>query len=219
MLEEGLIDPRQPVGWRGNGKRVREMRESQIRPGPVEGVFDQSRTDRVAEHVAQDCEEMAVVLNGKTFEAALPDMPVATVVPMVATDMTGQPPLHEGTERALGGGLDDEMKMVGHQTESEQLDGMFRFRGGKQVETCGVVAVLVEDRGATVAAIQRMVDVAGHLSARNPRHGNSTVRETGVGRQGKVACPLFSSGRRCLVGLSGERIRAEEENRDRLDFQ
>jgi hypothetical protein len=51
----------------------------------------------------------------------------------------------------------------------------------------------VEDRGATVATIQHMVDVSGHLSARNPRHGKRTVREMGVGTQEKVACPLFLS--------------------------
>jgi hypothetical protein len=53
--------------------------------------------------------------------------------------------------------------------------------GGEPVEQGGVVAVLVEDRGATVAAIQHMVDVSGHLSARNPRPGTRTVRAMGVG--------------------------------------
>jgi hypothetical protein len=49
----------------------------------------------------------------------------------------------------------------------------------------------VEDRGATVAAIQHMVDVSGHLSARNPRPGTRTVCAMGDGTQEKVACPRF----------------------------
>jgi hypothetical protein len=83
------------------------------------------------------------------------------------------------------------MEMIGHETGAEELDGVLGFRRGEQVEKCGLIAVLVEDRGATVATIQHMVDVSGHLSARNPRHGESTVRETGAGTQEKVACPLF----------------------------
>jgi hypothetical protein len=44
-------------------------------------VFDQPRADRIAEHVVEDREEMGVLLNRKTFEAALPHMPVAAVMP------------------------------------------------------------------------------------------------------------------------------------------
>ena len=105
--------------------------------------------------------------------------------------MTGHPPLHERAEGGGGGWLHDQVEMIGHQAEAEELDGVLGFRGGEQVETCGVVAVFMEDRGATVATIQHMVDVSGHLSARNPRHGTRTVREIGVGTQEKVACPLF----------------------------
>jgi hypothetical protein len=79
--------------------------------------------------------------------------------------------------------LHDQVEMIGHETGAEELDGVLGFRRGEQVEKCGLIAVLVEDRGATVATIQHMVDVSGHLSARNPRHGLRTVREMGVGTQ------------------------------------
>ena len=84
MIEEGPIDPREPVGRGPDGRRIAQMWESQARPGPVDGVLDQPCADWIAEHIAEDCEEMAVVLNWKTFEAALPHMPVTVVVPMVA---------------------------------------------------------------------------------------------------------------------------------------
>jgi hypothetical protein len=51
----------------------------------------------------------------------------------------------------------------------------------------------MEDRRATVPAVQNMVGVSGHLSAWNTRHGSSTVRETGAATQEKEACPLFYS--------------------------
>jgi hypothetical protein len=70
---------------------------------------------------------MVVLLNWKTFEPALPHMSMTTVVPMVATDMAGHPPLHEGTEGRVTGRLQNKMKMIGHQTEGEHLHWMLRF--------------------------------------------------------------------------------------------
>ncbi len=179
MIEERLINPRKPVAGSLNGNGVAQMRESHARPRPVHDMLDQPRANRIAEHVAEDREEMAVLLNRKAFEAALPHMSVPVVVPMVAADVAGHPPLHERAEGSVGGRLHDEVKMIRHQADAEELDGVFGFRGGEQVKKCGVVAVLMEDRGATVATIQHMVDVSGHLSARNPRHGKTTVRQTG----------------------------------------
>lgn len=74
------------------------MREAQTRPGPVPRVLDQPRADRIAEHVAEDREEMAVLLYRKTFEAALPHMTMAPVLAMVAADAAGHSPLHDRAE-------------------------------------------------------------------------------------------------------------------------
>ena len=146
---------------------------------------------------------MAVLLNGKTFEAALPHMPMTAVMPMVAADMTGHPPLHEGAERGVRHRLHDEMNMIRHQTEAQEFDGMFGFRRGEQVEEGGVVALLVEDRSAAVPAIQDMVGVPGNLTARNPRHGVHRVGEIGGSGNRKVACPLFSCALDSTLRLRG----------------
>ena len=58
-------------------------------------MLDQPGTDGIAQHIMQDSQEMAVLLNGKNFEAPLPHMPMTPVVPMVAADMTGHPALHK----------------------------------------------------------------------------------------------------------------------------
>lgn len=115
---------------------------------------------------------MVILLNGKTFEATLPDMTTTSVMAMVTTNMTGHPPLHEGTEGSLGGGLDDEMKMIGHQTEAEDAYGKFSLRHLQQVEERRVVGVFVKDDCAAVATVQDVVGMARQLSARNPRHGD-----------------------------------------------
>ena len=98
IIEERLIDPLEPLGWWFDGRRVGQMRESKARPGPVHGMLNQASADRIAKDVAESCEEMSVLLNWKTFEPALPHMPMAAVMPMVAPDVAGHPPLHEGTQ-------------------------------------------------------------------------------------------------------------------------
>ena len=113
---------------------------------------------------------MFVLLDGKALKAALPDMAVATVVPMVAAHVTGEPPLHERTERVGGRRLEHEVKMVGHEAEAEDLDRIAGFRVGEQVKERLIVAVFMKDGRAPVAPVEDMVDVAGALSARNTRH-------------------------------------------------
>lgn len=219
MIEERLIDPREPVGRGLDGRGIAQMGESQARPGPVDGVLDQPRADWIAEDVAEDREEMAVLLNWETFEAALPHMPMALVMAMVAANMAGHPPLHERAKGDVGGWLHDEVEMIGHEADAEEFDGVFGFRRGQQVEKGGVVAVLVEDRRAAVPTIEHMVGVPGDLSARNPRHRKPTVRETGAGVQDSC-CPLFFFQNFGILGESGLTTRERKiyTSRSQQDF-
>jgi hypothetical protein len=98
---------------------------------------------------------MAVLLNRETFEATLPHMSMAPVMAMVTADVAGHPPLHERAEGRVGGRLHDQVEMIGHEAEAEDPDRVRRFCGGEQVEKCGVVAVLVEDRAAAVSAVKQ----------------------------------------------------------------
>lgn len=113
---------------------------------------------------------MVVLLNGKALESPLPHMAMTAIVSMIAADMTGHPPLHEGAKGGVRDRLNDEMKMIRHQTESKEFDGMLGFCRGEQVEEGGVVARLMEDCRAAVPAIQDMIGVPGYLTTRNPRH-------------------------------------------------
>jgi len=63
MINERLINPLEPLGRCLDGSGIAQMRESQARPGPVHRVLDQPRADRIAEHVAEDDEQMRVLLN------------------------------------------------------------------------------------------------------------------------------------------------------------
>ena len=88
-------------------------------------MLDQSRANRIAEHIAERREEMAVLLNRKTFEPTLPHMSMASVMLVVPPDVARHPPLHEWTQRRLGGRLHDKMKMIGHEADTKDFDGEF----------------------------------------------------------------------------------------------
>ena len=91
-------------------------------------MFDQPGTNGIAQHITQDGQEMVILLNGKTFETPLPHMPMTPVVPMVAADMTGHPPLHEAAQCSDGGWLHHQVKIIRHQTEAKHVDWMLSFR-------------------------------------------------------------------------------------------
>jgi hypothetical protein len=88
-------------------------------------VLDQSGANWIAEHIAEDREQMSVLLNRKAFESTLPDMTMAPVMLVVPPDMARHPPLHEGAQSRLGGRLHNQMEMIGHQAHAEHFDGEF----------------------------------------------------------------------------------------------
>lgn len=142
----------------------------QTGPGPLVGVLHQPRPDWIEEDIAEDGEQMAVLLNRETFESALPHRPMTAVVPMIATDMTSHPPVHEGTEGSITDWLEHKMKMVGPQAKGAYRDGMRGFGGGEQLQKDSVIPVGVKHGGAAVAAIQDLEGMAGQMAARDARH-------------------------------------------------
>ena len=138
---------------------------------------------------------MAILLNGKAFEPSLPYVPMTAVMPMVAADITGHPPLHEVAQCSLCGWLHDEMKMIGHEAEAQEFDRVLGLRRGEEVEEGGVIALFVKHRRAAIPTIQDMVGVTSDLAARNSRHESYSVGEDRVRRQAKSSLSPFSDSR------------------------
>ncbi len=88
-------------------------------------MLDQSGAKRIAKHIAESREQMAILLNRKTFESTLPDMTMTPVMLVVPPDMARHPPLHEGAQSRLGGRLHDQMEMIRHQADAKHFDGEF----------------------------------------------------------------------------------------------
>lgn len=122
---------------------------------------------------------MRILLNGKTLEAPLPDMAMTVVVPMVAPYMAGHPPLHEWADCCATGGLEDEMEMIGHQAEGENLHGMPGFGSGEQIQEGAIIPLRMEHRRAAVAAVEDMAGMTGEVTAWDAWHGER-VRENGA---------------------------------------
>ena len=130
MIKERLIDPLKPVARCLGRNRIAEMREPQARPRPIHGMLNESRSDGIAKNIPDRRQEMAVLLNWKTFEPALPYMPVTPIVLVIPTHVTGHPPLHEGAEGRFGGWLHDHMKMIWHEAGAEDLHRKLGFGSG-----------------------------------------------------------------------------------------
>lgn len=142
------------------------------RPGPVRSLLHQARAHRIAQHIAQHRKQVIILLNGKTLETALPDMPSAVVVPMIPADVTRHPPLHERTECVWSRRLHHKVEMIGHETEAQDADRVSDFGGTEQLKKDGVVRFFVKDNRAAVATVEDMVGMTSQLSTRNPRHGS-----------------------------------------------
>lgn len=118
---------------------------------------------------------MLILRNWETFESSLPDMTAASIVPMISTNMAGQPPLHKGTQRIGSQGLQHEMKMIRHQVESKDFHRIFCFRNNEQIKKGPVVLVFMKDGGPPIATVDDVVDMTGDLSAGDTRHGGNTT--------------------------------------------
>lgn len=73
---------------------------------------------------------MLVLLDGKGLEAALPNVPAATVVSMIAPHVRREQPLHPTAEVAVAMRPEHQMEMVGHQhvTKNPQRQPLVRLR-------------------------------------------------------------------------------------------
>jgi hypothetical protein len=67
---------------------------------------------------------MLIALNRKTLKTPLPDVSAAAIMFVISAHVAGQQPLHELTQCGLMRRFDNEMKVIGHQAKTEQLNPM-----------------------------------------------------------------------------------------------
>lgn len=173
MIEERLVNPLQPVARRLDRNRITEVRIAETRPRPTDGMLDESCSNRIAKHIPNRREEMAVLLNRKTLVPALPYMPSSPIVLVIPPHMTRHPPLHEGTQRRFSCWLHDEVKVIRHEADAKDFHRKLLLGSSEEIEEGRVVPVFAEDRRPTIPSIENMIGVPTDLSAWNPRHGRA----------------------------------------------
>lgn len=180
-----------PEDLRGReGGSIQKLGKPQTRPGPVDCPIYQVRTHGILQHIANDREKMRVLLNRKTLEAALPDMAMTVVVPMVAPYVAGHPPLHKGADCSPTGWLEDEVEMIGHQAEGKNVNGMSGFSRSEEVHEGPIIPICIKHRGAAIASIEDMEGMTGEVPSWNARHGREGPREWGVRHEKSSLSPL-----------------------------
>jgi hypothetical protein len=83
-------------------------------PAVIAGGFDHPGAEGVRFDVAQDRQEMVVVLDDGALEPALPDVATAAVAAMVALGVRDEEALHQSADRGLER-ADQEVDVVGHE--------------------------------------------------------------------------------------------------------
>ena len=78
-------------------------------------TLHQARTQGVSLDVSQDHQQVPVLLNREGLEPSLPDMPRGVVVTLVPANVSGQQPVHPGSQVAIGQGPKGQVEMIGHQ--------------------------------------------------------------------------------------------------------
>lgn len=163
---------------------------SQTRPQPVLGPGHQSGPQGIALNVAQDGEQMHILLNRERLTAPLPHMPAAAVGAVIPADVRRQQPLHPAAQVLIGPGPDRHMKVGRHQAVPEHPH---RHSGGaraQQLHEGLIVPRLAKDLGPGVAPVEHVITETPHSGACGARHG-ATVRHGGVRGKRKVECPLY----------------------------
>jgi hypothetical protein len=191
------IDPGDPIARQGDrrGSEPRALRPShpqtEARPTPILRAIDKSCPQRISLGVAEHREQMLVALDRKGLEAALPDMPAAVVVPMIAADVAGEQSLHPTAEVAVAVRPEDEMEMVGHEAPAEDSHRQALASGLEQPQKGPEIFLLVKDFSARVAKVEHMIAPIGTDSSGGSRRERILPRRPEQ-HEKKVECPFFA---------------------------
>lgn len=138
--------------------------------GPGLCLLDEVRAQGVAFDVANGGDQVAVLLDGESLEAPLPDVAAAAVVAVIPPDMRGHQPLHPAAQVAVVVRPEHQVEMVGHQAQCEDAHGQALAGGLKQAKEGVVVVGLLEDGGAAIAPIEHVVDDPADTRASGSSH-------------------------------------------------
>ncbi len=150
---------------------LRGLAEGVAAPQPGAGGRAEARVQGVGLDVAQEREQVKIILDGEALVAALVEVARGrVVVGMVAADVGGGEPAHKGGEVVAARWAKDQMPVVGHQAQAQHVEGDAFFGLLEEVEKGIVVRRLMEDAHPAIAAVEHVIDHAGFDGARGAGH-------------------------------------------------
>lgn len=173
---------------RGPGGRARQ---AERRVGPQRGGFDEVCPEGIPLDIPQHGQQVLVLLDGERFESPLPDVAGGLVMLVVAADVRGEQPLHPAGQIAVLARPEDQVKVIRHQTISEQPHRHNFVGGREEADERLVIGRLMKDPLAGISAAEDVVTVStGGVAVRSGHRRMLTRR--GVQSQNEVR-PCFSS--------------------------
>ena len=127
-------------------------------------MLHQASPDGVEMDITRDRPEVGLILDQLGAIAALEDVAGEAMASGPGVGIRGEQHLHAPGEVGLRG-LDDDMKVVGHQDEGVDPPGAADRGAGEVVAEAGPVVVVADDILSAVAAGHEVVDGAGILEA------------------------------------------------------
>lgn len=139
-----------------NGReRLREAR-----PSPQTRVSHQARAQGVSFNVTQHVVQVHIRLDQEILEPPLIEMPMTggPVMLMMSPNMHIHRALHVRRKITALAGPQDQMKVIRHEAHRQDPHRHLVEGLAKNVHECGVILGFVEDRLATIAAIQDVMN-------------------------------------------------------------
>ncbi len=127
------------------------------RPGILARVGHHRGPHWVGLDVPQNDEQLVAVLDDRGSEAALPDVALAPCLRWCRQVSDGQG-LEDAANRLPGGRLEKQMKMIGHQAVAEERERIPCLGAGKIAKEHIPFALVAEDIGSVVPAVDRVVN-------------------------------------------------------------
>ena len=120
-------------------------------------MMEQDRLMALEEPPAQHRDEVAVLLDRKCLETALPNPAVRVAAPVKAPHMGRQQPVHPARQVPVVPGANHQVEVVGHQASAEEIDRKTRLGLNDQTEEREVVPRATEDGGPVIGPIDDVV--------------------------------------------------------------
>src|SRR5947208_17104708 len=94
---------------------LRSLPDGKARPSPKFRTLDEAGPQCVSLDVAQHLQEMLLVLDGESLEAALPNMAAGHIIAMIPAAVRSAKPVHPVAEVAILKGPKQLVKVIGQQ--------------------------------------------------------------------------------------------------------